>query len=154
MILQGGWGLVELSLSVPGSLGWETCLSSRLPFFLHVVSHHSPVSLSILTWRLASERHKVEAAWPPKGWAKASHRAAWRLEERKQIALLGGRTGVSLQDCEGRGLLGTIFADSPPHSMCFGELQLAPCNAASPNALVTWLGAPESREKSTHFSYL
>lgn len=49
-------------------------------------------------------------------------------------------------------MFGTISVDSPAHSMFFRELQLAPCNAAPPSALVTWLEAPESQEKRTHFS--
>lgn len=91
------------------------------PFSLHVVSHHSPVSLSLFTWRLASEGHKVDTTWPPKGWAKASHRAAWCLEERKKTALFSGGTSVSLQDW-GAGMFGPIFADSPPPSVFFRDL--------------------------------
>ena len=68
-----------------------------------------------------------EAAWPPKVWprtgfhlivwAKASHRAAWHLEERKWTPL-GGMNGMSW---EWEGYLALSLQTSLHHIPCFSK---------------------------------
>lgn len=133
-----------MSLPMPGGLGWEPWLSSRRPFFFHVVSHRSLVGLNIFMWRLASKRHKMEAAWPPRVWPRtglhrtvwttASHRAAWHSEERKWTPPLGRMKGMSLQEWE--GCLAPSLQMSLHHIPRFSENGI--CTPAALHSLVNW----------------
>lgn len=62
MIVGYGWDVVRCHFLCRGrgEVVWEPWFPSTWPFSPHVVTHHSVANLSVLAWRLASERQKAE----------------------------------------------------------------------------------------------